>query len=232
MDQTIPAWKRMRFKANKVWLATDSEGNPIVKNNKVLIKYQLDQAHEYWVHPEGVRPIEPASPSGKRSPQRVSPADPSKPKAQKTDTKESALPAIEKNAVCLFTDGASSGNPGPSGIGVVMRYGTHTKEISKSIGIATNNIAELEAIKFGLLEIKKTDLPVRIFTDSSYAHGVLVLGWKARKNGELIKSIQKLMTAFRDIKIIKVKGHSGMSENERADFLATTALHRDNDQKE
>jgi len=104
-----------------------------------------------------------------------------------------------------------------------MRYGTHTKEISRSIGIATNNIAELEAIRIGLLEIKKTDRPVRIFTDSSYAQGVLALGWKARKNQMLIKSIQDLIATFGDIRLIKVKGHSGMAENERADFLATTA---------
>lgn len=229
MDQTIPSWKRMRFKTNKVWLATNSEGNPITKDNKVLIKYQLDQEHEYWVHSVGVVPIE-SEPSPRKNPSgEVSTEGHPKIKAIKTKSMEGHASAIEKDAVCLFTDGASSGNPGPSGIGVVMRYGTHTKEISKSIGIATNNIAELEAIRIGLMEIKKTDLPVRIFTDSSYAQGVLVRGWKAKKNQELIKSIQELIAAFSDIKLIKVKGHSGMVENERADFLATTALRSDND---
>ena len=46
------------------------------------------------------------------------------------------------NTITIFTDGASSGNPGPSGIGVFMSHGEHKKEISESIGIATNNIAE------------------------------------------------------------------------------------------
>jgi ribonuclease HI len=229
MDQTIPAWKRMRFKTNKVWLATDSEGDPIVKNNKVLIKYQLDQEHEYWVHPDRVAPIESEPSPQMNRPKGVSTGGQSKTKANKTLSIESHVPAIEKNTVCIFTDGASSGNPGPAGIGVVMRYGTHTREISKPIGIATNNIAELEAIRIGLMEIKKTDLPVRIFTDSSYAYGVLMRGWKARKNQELIKSIQELIDTFGDIKFIKVKGHSGMAENERADFLATTALRREID---
>jgi len=36
-DQTN--WKRMRFKENKVWLATDQSGKPVIKNGKVLIKY-------------------------------------------------------------------------------------------------------------------------------------------------------------------------------------------------
>lgn len=224
MEQTIPAWKRMRFKTNKVWLATDDAGNPIVKNRKVLIKYQLDQPHEYWVHPAGITPLDepPESPAVKPAP-----ADPRQRKSPPAPAADRKPPTIEKNAVCLFTDGASSGNPGPAGIGIVMRYGDHCREIGKAIGVATNNVAELEAIRVGLLEIKKTDLPVRIFTDSSYAHGVLTLGWKARKNGELIQSIRDLMSAFSDLKIIKVKGHSGMVENERADALATTALRRE-----
>jgi len=227
LDQSIPLWKRMRFKTNKVWLATDSEGNPVIKNNKVLIKYQLDQEHEYWVHPAGVVPIESAPAPPQNRPARASGGSRPEIKSKKAASVEIRTPAIEKDAVCIFTDGASSGNPGPSGVGIVMRYGTRTKEISKSIGIATNNIAELEAIRVGLLEIKKTGLPVRIFTDSSYAHGVLTLGWKAKKNRQLIASIQELMAAFRDIKLIKVKGHSGMVENERADILATTAVRRD-----
>ena len=106
----------------------------------------------------------------------------------------------------------------------MLSYGKHEKEISKYIGIATNNIAELEAIRTGLLEIKNTDLPVRLFTDSSYAYGVLVQGWKAKKNQEIIGSIINIISKFNDLKIIKVKGHGGIEGNERADFLATSAI--------
>lgn len=219
----------MRFKTNKVWLATDSEGSPIIKNNKVLIKYQLDQEHEYWVHPKGVVPVDSDSSPPPNRPKDLSQASRPETGSKKAVSVEGHSPEIEQTAVCIFTDGASSGNPGPSGVGVVMRYGTHTREISKPIGIATNNIAELEAIRIGLEEIKKTELPVRIFTDSSYAHGVLMLGWKARKNRKLIKSIQELIAKFSDIKVLKVKGHSGLAENERADYLATTALRREID---
>ena len=105
-----------------------------------------------------------------------------------------------------------------------MRYGDHEKEISKYIGLATNNIAELEAIKTALSELKRADLPVRIYTDSNYAFGVLSLGWKASKNLALVKSIKRAMMKFRDLRIIKIKGHSGLEENERADFLATSAI--------
>jgi len=126
--------------------------------------------------------------------------------------------------ICIYTDGASSGNPGPSGIGILLLYGGHEKEISKYIGPATNNIAELEAIRLALLELKRTDLPVKIFTDSSYAYGVLTLGWKAKKNAELVKSIKKIISKFTKLKFHKVKGHAGIDGNERANDLATSAV--------
>lgn len=208
----------MHFRENKVWLATDRNGKPIIKDGKVLIKYRLDHDYEYWVNPNMIKPIDPKK----------------KETSQKSSKKHSILseqeidPAINKticdNAICLYTDGASSGNPGPSGIGVLLRFGKHEKEISRYIGIATNNIAELEAIRVGLLEVKKTDLPVRIFTDSNYAYGVLVLNWKARRNIDLINSIKEAILKFDDLKFVKIKGHAGIEGNERANLLATSAI--------
>ena len=67
-------------------------------------------------------------------------------------------------------------------------------------------------------------IPVRLFTDSKYAYGLLELNWKPKKNRQLIDSIKKKMTGFKDLKIIKVKGHSGHPGNEKADYLATSAI--------
>jgi ribonuclease HI len=128
------------------------------------------------------------------------------------------------NAVFVYTDGAASGNPGPAGIGIVLQCKDLRKEISQYIGRATNNMAELEAIRTGLLAIKNPSLPIRVFTDSSYAIGVLSKGWKPKKNQDLIESIMDLKKKFRDLKFIKVKGHSGHPENETADQLATSAI--------
>jgi ribonuclease HI len=75
-----------------------------------------------------------------------------------------------------------------------------------------------------LRALKNTDLPGRIFTDSNYAYGVLALGWKVRANREMVESIKKLMAKFTNLKLIKVKGHAGQEGNERADFLATSAI--------
>ncbi len=197
----------MRFKKNKVWLAVDRSGSPIEQNGKVLIKYQLDQAHEYWVRKGNLKSLD-SKPFKTHLPLKKLEADEN----------------VDPEGIQIFTDGASAGNPGPSGIGVILRFGHHEKEISEYIGQATNNIAELKAIQAGLQALKNTALPVQIFTDSRYAYGVLALGWKARANKVLVESIKKTMGKFENIRIIKVKGHAGHKDNERADFLATSAI--------
>ena len=50
----------MMFRGMKVWLHVDDDQQPVVKNNKVLIKYQIGQEHEYWVREKAVEPIDPA----------------------------------------------------------------------------------------------------------------------------------------------------------------------------
>lgn len=221
-------WKRMIFKGNKVWLATNQDGKPILKSGKVLIKYQLDQDYEYWVHEKGVMPVNSLQ-SEKPEKKELKKNRPRRKSSARLDAKTERKTGFDTKTPCdntifIYTDGASSGNPGPSGIGILLRFKDHEKEISRNIGEATNNIAELEAIKTALLELKHYDYPVRLFTDSSYACGVLTLGWKARKNNGLINSIKKLISKFSDLQLIKVKGHDGFDGNEKADFLATSAI--------
>lgn len=213
-------WKRMFFKGNKVWAFTGESEVPVVEKGKVLIKYQLTQEHEYRVHERSLLPISAASPEEGKN-KKYKRSNKKKTSGQKPVNSPEDIP---ESAICLYTDGASSGNPGPSGIGILFRFDGKERTISKYIGEATNNIAELEAIRVGLSELKRQNLPVRVFTDSSYACGVLTQGWKAKKNIELIQSIRELMADFADIKLIKVKGHAGFEENERADVLATSAI--------
>ena len=117
MEADNTEWKRMRFKKNKVWLAVDRSGKPLEQKGKVLIKYQLDQPHEYWVHKDSIKPLD-SKPFEARPQAEIN-------QATETD---------DPHAIQIYTDGASSGNPGPSGIGVVLRFGTHEKEISEYIG--------------------------------------------------------------------------------------------------
>jgi ribonuclease HI len=221
MTAKIDNWQRMRFKNNKVWMALDDQAKPLTQNGKLLIKYQLDQEHEYWVRPASVQPLDEATDPAPPAPHPTGQGRRRSPPSAAASTDG---PANDQNAICLYTDGASSGNPGPSGIGVLMRYKGHEKEISRYIGLATNNIAELEAIRAGLTAVKNRTVPVRVFTDSSYAYGLLALGWKPKKNQDLVEAIVDLMQTFKDLKLTKVRGHAGHPENERADQLATAAI--------
>jgi ribonuclease HI len=219
-----PQWQRMRFKRNKVWLEIDSAGKPVMRDGKVRIKYQLDQSHEYWVFPASVTPL---SDNGK--PDIAGPALPSKNKRARPPSPPDDTPVTEaqcRQAICIYTDGACSGNPGPAGIGVILCYKDDRKEISHYIGQATNNIAELEAIRVGLDAVKNHNLPVIVFTDSNYAHGLLSRGWKAKQNQILVAEIKNLMASFKTLRFVKVKGHAGHPENERADRLAVKAIHQ------
>jgi ribonuclease HI len=59
--------------------------------------------------------------------------------------------------IIMHTDGGARGNPGPAGIGVVVKRqnGELVYEVSRYIGEATNNVAEYEALIAGLEEAKK-----------------------------------------------------------------------------
>jgi ribonuclease HI len=212
-------WIRMRFKQNKVWVAADSSGKIQVNDGKALIKYQREQDYEYRVRETDLFSLD-SQPGDASAEIRRKPEKNRKPIRPSSDP----LNSDDPDCIQIFADGASSGNPGPSGIGVLLRYRGHEKEISRNIGLGTNNIAELEAIRTGLLEVKNPDLQVKVYTDSGYAYGLLMLGWKAKKNMELVSDIRMLMKRFKNLTIIKVKGHSGIEGNERADKLATSAI--------
>ncbi|MCK5100459.1 MAG: hypothetical protein KAR45_20285, partial [Desulfobacteraceae bacterium] len=196
--------------------AMNDDKSFLEKGNKLQIKYGLKQDYEYLIKKENIKPVTQAIPKEKRN----------KPEKKNPKKKLGNHKQIntEKNVINIFTDGASSGNPGPSGIGVYMIYNEREKEISEFIGNATNNIAELTAIKRALEELKKFDIPVCIYTDSNYSLGVLTKNWKAQANKELIAATKKLLIKFKKIEIIKVKGHAGIRENEIADRLATSAI--------
>lgn len=126
--------------------------------------------------------------------------------------------------VLVYTDGACSGNPGPAGLGVVMRYNGEQHELSEYLGEGTNNIAELTAIARALDAVPDKTRRVELHTDSQYAIGVLTKHWKAKANRELILDIKQRLTEFTAIRLHYVRGHNGDPLNERADELAVQAV--------
>ncbi len=132
----------------------------------------------------------------------------------------------------LFTDGACSGNPGPGGWGVVLRYNGHEKELSGGEKDTTNNRMELTAAIMGLSALKEP-CKVRLVTDSKYVADGITKGWaeswrrnnwrKADKKPALNPDLwEKLLNLINehDVTIDWVKGHAGHPENERCDRLA------------
>ena len=132
---------------------------------------------------------------------------------------------IQENIIHIFTDGSAKKNPGPCGSACILLYNDHRKNIKKSLGEGTNNIAELTAIKIGLEAVKaeKRYIPVVVYTDSQYCMGVLSYNWNAKKNHSLIKEIKELSLKFKNLKFQKVKAHCGLKYNEEVDKMAKRA---------
>lgn len=124
------------------------------------------------------------------------------------------------NTIEIYTDGACSPNPGEMGIGIVLRFKHHQKEISKTIGEGTNQIAEVTAIYEALKQVKDPLMPVIVYSDSMYALKTLSGEWKPKKNIPLINKAKKLLSMFANCNLVWVKGHNGNKFNERADYLA------------
>jgi len=130
--------------------------------------------------------------------------------------------------VIMYTDGASRGNPGPGGYGVVLKYGEHRKELSEGFRKTTNNRMELLAVIKGLEALTREGLTVTIYSDSKYVVEAVEKGWlwgwvkknfKDKKNPDLWKRFIPVYKKNK-VKFKWVKGHAGNKENERCDQLA------------
>ena len=129
--------------------------------------------------------------------------------------------------VDIWTDGACPGNPGPMGIGVVMKVdgNEQLRTISRNLGYGTNNQAEILAVIHALrnLPCKIEEAEVTLHTDSQLIYGWLMLGWKVKANRGLVGEMKCLAALCRSFEVRKVKGHSGVELNELADELARKA---------
>lgn len=77
----------------------------------------------------------------------------------------------------IFTDGASSGNPGPGGYGAILRAGKHYKELSAGFRKTTNNRMELLAVIVALEALKADNQQVLVYSDSKYVVDAVEKGW-------------------------------------------------------
>ncbi|MGB8491808.1 MAG: ribonuclease HI [Bacteroidales bacterium] len=138
--------------------------------------------------------------------------------------------------ITIYTDGASSGNPGPGGYGVVLIYGRHRLEKSEGFRLTTNNRMELLAVITGLEALKIPGSRVVVYTDSKYVADSVSKGWvfqweskafRKKKNADLWTRFLKIYRKH-IVRFVWIKGHASYTENERCDQLAVEAYHRGN----
>jgi ribonuclease HI len=133
--------------------------------------------------------------------------------------------------ITIYTDGASSGNPGPGGYGVVLISGKHRLEKSAGFRLTTNNRMELMAVIEGLEALKIPGSKVVVYTDSKYVADSIEKGWvfqwesksfKKKKNPDLW---MRFLQVYRkhNVRFVWIKGHANNTENETCDRLAVEA---------
>lgn len=125
----------------------------------------------------------------------------------------------------LQFDGGSRGNPGPAGIGVVIRAedGTPVVTIGRYIGKATNNVAEYSALVAGLQELKKLGAThIHIKGDSELVIKQLKREYKVKHPDLkiLYADATDLMDGF---KVLSIQ-HTYREKNSLADALANKAM--------
>lgn len=219
------AWKRFTFKDQTVFVRVLATGKPIVHRGRIEMRYRQGATKSYRATPDNLIELP--------DDQEIIPDDafsgtPAPVATAQVVREEPTNPPTDATII-IHTDGACSGNPGPAGIGILLERGDEAVEHSEFIGEGTNNVAELTAIlrALELLRPEDKEAHVLLYTDSGWSLGVLVGGWKAKANLELIGQIKERLALHPGVELLKVRGHAGQSGNEEADELATMAVRRE-----
>jgi len=219
-------WKKYEFKGQTVYVRVLATGKPIVHRGRVELRYKLGARKSYKAAPDNLVEIEGDT---EIIDDMEMSGGPTQAAAATAALKEEPSVPPDAETIVIYTDGACSGNPGPAGIGVLVERPDQTIEISEFLGSGTNNIAELSAILRALQTLlpEDRDRAIHLYTDSGWSLGVLVGGWKAKANLELLDQIKLELEKYPRIELLKVRGHAGHAGNEEADRLATQATRRE-----
>lgn len=128
------------------------------------------------------------------------------------------------NSLNIYIDGSSFGNPGESGVGIILCQDEHTiKNISKFIGNGTNNVAEYKALIFALTEASEMRArEIQIFSDSELLCKQIKGEYKV-KNEELKKLFAQALDLIKNFNTFKIK-QIPRENNRGADKLARLAI--------
>ncbi len=125
----------------------------------------------------------------------------------------------------VYTDGASRGNPGPASIGAVVidPTGQIRREISETLGVTTNNVAEYKALIAALeaaLELGARRAEVRMDSELIVRQ---MTGQYRVKNPGMIPLFTRVLALRRQFDNVDFQ-HVPRAQNKLADALANRAL--------
>lgn len=124
----------------------------------------------------------------------------------------------------IYIDGASAGNPGPSGIGLFIKGEGHHLQISEYIGETNNHIAEFTALVRGLEEAKKLGATlISLRSDSKIV--VASIDKAYVKNEEFKPFLAQALTLIEQFELFFIKWIPE-KENRAADALAREAIQK------
>jgi ribonuclease HI len=135
------------------------------------------------------------------------------------------------HTITIYTDGASRGNPGPGGYGIVLLSGSKRKELAQGYRLTTNNRMELLSVITALEALKFPNCSVTVYSDSKYVVDSVekkwVFGWQKKgfhkkKNADLWQRFLRIYPRHQ-VRFCWVKGHASNPLNERCDELAVQA---------
>lgn len=129
--------------------------------------------------------------------------------------------------ISIFSDGGARGNPGPAGVGAVLYNEEKERiaEVSKYLGVATNNQAEYKALIFALEEALRLGVEkIEAFLDSELVVKQLNREYKVKNKdlAPLFLEVYNLSQKFKEIKFV----HIPREKNSEADKLANEAMDR------
>lgn len=132
---------------------------------------------------------------------------------------------MSSEKLIFYIDGASEGNPGNAGVGIVMRDedNREIQTFKKYIGEATNNVAEYIALIIALQEAVKVRVKeVTVYSDSELVVRQIKGTYKVKDNKlkQLYALFDNLKGYFSNFSIEYID----REKNKRADKLATQAI--------
>ena len=125
--------------------------------------------------------------------------------------------------ITIYTAGGARGNPGPAGIGVVLKFGGQERTFKKYIGETTNNQAEYQAVILGLEKAKELGADeIDLFLDSELVQQQLIGQYRVKDKdlAPLFVKVWNLSLGFKKIKYVHIR----RTDNKLADKLVNRAI--------